>query len=393
MQKKRIDQLDALRGISLLGILLVNMLIFQYGILGKDQLIYFTDSNTDIWTRNLIYILIEGSFLPIFTFLLGYSLVLYRRSSNTIRPSKIILKRSIGLLLIGFLHFLFIWEGDILFSYGLTTLFLLMFIKRKPHTILIWALIFLGTISLFSYGSYNQSALDPNKISSYILNTEEVYSNGHYSEILQHRLESEALTKVLGLDIEGMGTFILILTTLVSPFTLLPMALLGIYAAKMKFYKINPRYYYIGILLIPIGIVMKLLYLQYPNNDLYGMTFTLGSNFLGIGYISLLFSIYPYLKLINPYLIATGRLSLSNYIAYSIIFTFIFYGYGLGLFGKIGVLNGVIITFVVYVFLAILSKLYLKKWDNGPMEILLKKFINIGEKRKFESELSTKTSS
>ncbi|MGR6019688.1 hypothetical protein ACT7CU_19925 [Bacillus paranthracis] len=65
MQKERIRIIDALRGFSLLGILLANVVIYSYGVLDtpNDQV------------KKFIKILTEGSFMPIFTFLFGYSLI------------------------------------------------------------------------------------------------------------------------------------------------------------------------------------------------------------------------------------------------------------------------------------------------------------------------------
>ena len=61
--KRKIRIIDALRGFSLLGILLANVVIYSYGVL---------DTPND--QKKFIKILTEGSFMPIFTFLFGYSL-------------------------------------------------------------------------------------------------------------------------------------------------------------------------------------------------------------------------------------------------------------------------------------------------------------------------------
>lgn len=51
-------------------------------------------------------------------------------------------------------------------------------IKGDPRTILTGAILLLGFISLLIYGFYNQSAIDLDNISSFILDTEDVYSSG-----------------------------------------------------------------------------------------------------------------------------------------------------------------------------------------------------------------------
>ncbi|MNW13225.1 hypothetical protein D3C71_2111180 [compost metagenome] len=54
------------------------------------------------------------------------------------------------------------------------------------------------------------------------------------------------------------------------------------------------------------------------------------------------------------------------------ICTTIFYGYGLGLFGRAGVLGGFGIVLVVYAVQLLLSPYYLTFFRNGPVEQLLR---------------------
>jgi uncharacterized protein len=49
MNENRISLIDALRGFSLFGILLANLLIFQYGIYGKDALDYYSVNGIHLW--------------------------------------------------------------------------------------------------------------------------------------------------------------------------------------------------------------------------------------------------------------------------------------------------------------------------------------------------------
>lgn len=69
---------------------------------------------------------------------------------------------------------------------------------------------------------------------------------------------------------------------------------------------------------------------------------------------------------------AVGRLSLTNYLMQSVICTTIFYGYGLGLFGRAGVIIGAVIALAVYGTQLWFSPLYLKKFSSGPVEYLLR---------------------
>jgi uncharacterized protein len=67
---------------------------------------------------------------------------------------------------------------------------------------------------------------------------------------------------------------------------------------------------------------------------------------------------------------AAGRMALSNYLAQSIIFGFIFYGYGLGLFGKLDPTSASILGFGLYIFQLWFSVWWLKRYRFGPFEWL-----------------------
>jgi uncharacterized protein len=67
---------------------------------------------------------------------------------------------------------------------------------------------------------------------------------------------------------------------------------------------------------------------------------------------------------------AAGRMALSNYLMQSLVCTFIFYGYGLGLFGQIGAAAGLLLTIVIYAIQLPLSVWWLRRFRFGPAEWL-----------------------
>lgn len=71
--KKRIKAVDALRGFSLIGILIVNMLYFQF-----DDITLEAIQPTAWWDQMAFYftkIFVEGSFILIFDFLFSYGIM------------------------------------------------------------------------------------------------------------------------------------------------------------------------------------------------------------------------------------------------------------------------------------------------------------------------------
>jgi uncharacterized protein len=63
-----------------------------------------------------------------------------------------------------------------------------------------------------------------------------------------------------------------------------------------------------------------------------------------------------------------GRMALTNYLTQSVILGYIFYGYGLGLFGRLGLGEAISIGICVYVAQAAFSARWLKRYAFGPAE-------------------------
>ena len=65
-----------------------------------------------------------------------------------------------------------------------------------------------------------------------------------------------------------------------------------------------------------------------------------------------------------------GRMAFTNYLAQSLIFGWIFYGYGLGLFGRLGVTSALAIGVAVYIGQVFFSAWWLRRYRYGPVEWL-----------------------
>lgn len=363
----RIDTIDGIRGWSLFGILLANLLIFQYGIFGKDEIDYFNLSTTSSVFYYFTKIFIEGAFMPIFTFLFGYSLILMKQSLERkhLRVKWHLTRRSLILIGFGFLHSTILWEGDILLAYGIMGICLLPFVNRKPKTLLIWAILLVTLIAAESFITAEEdfSLTSDSQMQPYLDKTLAVYSSGTYSEIKDHRLNEDPL------NMESGKTLLLFLFL---PFVLSPMFLFGMYAANRK-WLIDPikekRAYILGTaLLVPVGLFFKSTPYLFEHLNLE----TVGGIVLPIGYICLFALAYTkYANLLTVFE-NVGKLSLTNYILQTVICTFIFYGYGLGLFAKIGLGAGILFGVIIYTVQVLLSTLYLKFFKQGPLEKILR---------------------
>src|SRR5262249_36504148 len=65
---------------------------------------------------------------------------------------------------------------------------------------------------------------------------------------------------------------------------------------------------------------------------------------------------------------AVGRMALTNYLMQSVLCGFVFYGYGLGLFGQMGAAAGLLVVFGVWLLGLAWSPIWLKCFQLGPVE-------------------------
>ncbi|MFM7839444.1 MAG: DUF418 domain-containing protein, partial [Chitinophagaceae bacterium] len=132
LQKERIDILDVLRGLALLGVMIDNLFLLSgWG--------YATDPQHQLlptWPGDGILILLEqifinGKFYSLFSLLfgIGFSIILTRNEQRGTDPLKVFYRRLLVLALFGTAHMLLLWEGDILLLYALLGLLLPLFRK------------------------------------------------------------------------------------------------------------------------------------------------------------------------------------------------------------------------------------------------------------------------
>ena len=145
-EPERIISLDLIRGVAVLGILLMNAVSFKFGS-GHYYNLSAGGSETWLdWTVGIFgEVFIDQKFMGLFSMLFGAGMILFidRASARGRRAVLLNLWRNALLLLIGVFHFL-LWDGDVLMAYALSSVFLLA-LRKLPN----WALISLG-IAVFT---------------------------------------------------------------------------------------------------------------------------------------------------------------------------------------------------------------------------------------------------
>lgn len=370
MAKQRIFSIDALRGFSLLGILLMNILTFAYPYQIINPFEFFQHQDGAWFKISSLFII--ASFYPIFAFLFGYGLsIMYQNSLDKgLNYYPMITRRLLFLLLLGIIHGVFIFYGDILSTYALLGLIAIIFVRLKPQFTLVALSIGIGIFVLL-YLLPMILLKDVTQIESFV-GLQEL-------ERVNNILSSADYVSIIGFNLKYFGMNIAN-AILVGPFSILPIMLFGIYAHQINWFnKIKQHknlYMVIGVVVLILGLAIKMIQIVLEGS----VTSQLMSQMIGGPIVALSYIMFFVIlcedqtarKILTP-LQSIGKLSLTTYIMQSIICIFIFYGVGFNFYGKLPVLNIYIIGIVIYFVQLILSYLYLMKFKQGPLEKLWRK--------------------
>ncbi|MFI3131408.1 DUF418 domain-containing protein [Mammaliicoccus sciuri] len=370
MAKQRIFSIDALRGFSLLGILLMNILTFAYPYQIINPFEFFQHQDGAWFKISSLFII--ASFYPIFAFLFGFGLsIMYQNSLDKgLNYYPMITRRLLFLLLLGIIHGVFIFYGDILSTYALLGLIAIIFVRLKPQYTLVALSIGIGIFVLL-YLLPMILLKDVTQIESFV-GLQEL-------ERVNNILSSADYVSIIGFNLKYFGMNIAN-AILVGPFSILPIMLFGIYAHQINWFnKIKQHknlYMVIGVVVLILGLAIKMIQIVLEGS----VTSQLMSQMIGGPIVALSYIMFFVIlcedqtvrKILTP-LQSIGKLSLTTYISQSIICIIIFYGVGLNYYGKLPVLTIYIIGIVIYCVQLILSYLYLLKFKQGPLEKLWRK--------------------
>ncbi len=383
----RIISLDVLRGVAVLGILIMNIQSFSMpGAAYINPTVYgdLTGLNKGIWIGS--HVLANGKFMAIFSILFGAGLVLF--ISNVEAKGKngaaLHYRRMGGLLLFGLMHSYLLWTGDILVAYSLCGMLIYPLRKLQPVKML-WMSIVLFMIPVFIH-VFAALSLPywPERI------VELANSSWKPGEqAIQHSLEVTRAGWLEQISHRAPASFsIQTRHFLIQPFwRITAMILLGMALFKWEVLSAaRSRGFYLRMTLIGLlsGLFITILGVVLDFRTQWSMEFSrligsrlnyVGSLGMAIGYIGLIMLICQsakfktFKKLFAP----VGRMAFSSYILMTIVATFIFNGHGLGLFGKVERTGQMGIVLAIWIMILMLSNLWLRHRRYGPLEALWRK--------------------
>ncbi|MCK4314415.1 MAG: DUF418 domain-containing protein [Anaerolineae bacterium] len=373
--KERIEVIDILRGVSILGVVLMNMGAYAGYHTPLPEM--GTINHLVMW---LLKFLVQAKFYTLLSFLFGWGMAVQmaRAASRGTRFVPFYVRRLLALLLIGLVHAILIWDGDILVTYALLGFPLLLFRKRSDRTLLVAAVLCILIPVLISTPGPAASLREAharateNYLQAMLAGrSANVLAEGSYLEATLHRLKSLRF---------GYSQFIYWATHVFGMF------LLGLYAGRRRIFQNIPAHLPLfrkvmwwGLI---VGLACNLVFVSVAASpdrvpsSYYELATrgarTIGGPALCLFYISaivLLIQKRTWYERLYPFA-AVGRMAMSNYLSQSVVCTLIFYGYGLGIYGHLGPAITLILSLVIYRLQISLSDWWLDRYRFGPAEWL-----------------------
>jgi uncharacterized protein len=379
---ERLQVVDVLRGVAIFGILLVNMELFGTPIYLAGQAFRLWPGWADRAADWLIRFAAEGKFYTMFSFLFGFGLAVQmeRTAARGARFVPLYVRRLLVLWLIGAAHALLLWIGDILVTYAMLGFVLLWFRHRRLRTVLATAgaclllavLINAGPAALALSGDRLAAAADaPGSADAatelLAQQATRAYTQGDLAEIVRQRVR----------DLRFLYSYEVFLV-----FSVLAMFLLGLYAGRRGVFHDVPGHRRLIRRALwwggGIGLAGNVAFAVAATRGgaladlIHALGFEIGAPALSLAYmaaLTLLIERAHWRARLAP-LAAVGRTALSNYLLQSLICTTIFYGYGLGWFGRVGPAAGGALAIAIYALQVPLSVWWLRHFRFGPVEWL-----------------------
>jgi uncharacterized protein len=393
--RDRILTLDIVRGVAVMGILVMNIAAFALPYPAyANPAAYGGDSGANLVSWLFNFILFDGKMRGLFSILFGAStlLVIERATASGGEGGKAHYARMVVLLGFGLVHFYFIWFGDVLALYAISGMLLYLFRNKSPRSLVRWAVGFLS-LSFIYFGAIGLTGLvagtdliDRRTSTEFMearrtMETEvgasspkieqdlKLYKSG-YAPIVESRLIGrtfEPFMSFLGLGLETLGLMFIgmalfksgmltgqwevaryrkwaIRTALIA---LPPLAYLAWWQASANFDAVR--------------VFLAFLALSMPFDVL-----------LAVGWAAAIIwwvKVAP-MPALKDRVAAAGRMAFTNYLLTSIVMTSIFYGYGGDLFGEVGRASLWLFVIGTWVLMLLWSKPWLDRFHYGPFEWL-----------------------
>ncbi|MBI5940971.1 MAG: DUF418 domain-containing protein [Caulobacterales bacterium] len=397
---ERFQSIDAVRGFAVLGILLMNIVgmgLPTFAYVDPTYLGPLDGANFWVWAVN--FVITDGKMRALFTMLFGASMLLIadRAEGRTPGPAATHYRRVWWLFVIGMIHAYFLFFGDILVCYAIAGAIAFFFRKLPAKALIaVGALILIALLTKSLVEAEHIKALQaavaagvatPAQAAQWqdlqlFLNApdsmgqEEIaWMQGDFFSALKSRARAAMIVQLGYLPLDAIPEAV-------------GQMLVGAGLFRMGFFTLgwSSRAYAamiaVGYLIgapIMVWLCWSTVQADFePVQQHWFFALTAGPRpFIALAHASVLMLVIragAVKGLINR-LEAAGRMAFSNYLMTSIITTFVFCGFGLGLYGQLERYELYYVVLGVWAFILLWSKPWLARFHYGPFEWLWRSLV------------------
>ena len=408
----RIKSIDAIRGVALLGILMMNIPGFGINWDFWSRLLTGERTGADYYTFYTVFTFFEGTMRGLFSMLFGAGMVLFMQNKQDVPGgppvSEYYYRRLLWLILFGLFNaFILLWQGDILFFYGFLGMLLFPFRKLKPQWLIVLGLICMSFTMIKSQWDWNETRSkrkDYNEAMAAKKDSKELTpeQQGAIAQWQEMEKNQKPDTFWSNRNLRKMQAGYSTIFTYFIPrnaggeawylyhgaWDMLMMMFFGMGLYLFGFFsnRLRTSTYVMWLLIgygigIPIGLVIvDSAFFSAANYGEYvdamriphGVFAEFRRVLLTIGHASLVMLVFR--SQIVPWLMRglanVGQMAFTNYLMQSIICTWFFYGYGFGNYNKLYFHQLYYVVLAVWIFQLIFSSIWLRYFRFGPFEWL-----------------------
>jgi uncharacterized protein len=384
---ERIVTLDVIRGFALLGIFIMNMPFFNTSFFAGADGTHLWPAWWDRTAETARDVFFSGKFNSMFSmlFAIGFTIQLGRLEQRDPANAKsIYLRRIFWLFVFGVIHATVFWTGDVLHIYALFGLALLA-MRRAPDKLL-WTLFIACLVYPAAIGAYRLATTTPEEVQQLIATAQAweatnnaAYGDGsflaamreHLGEMIFVYTDPRAFLGILGFYIQIFST-----------------VMIGLMLGRRNFFQNSAAHLAlvrrVQWWMLAVGVLTGAVFGYYiatvedparptPFGVVAGVSYSFCRIAIMAFYVAAIIRAVHndvWRRRLAP-MATAGRLPLTNYLMQTLIATFIFYGWGLGFWGKVGPAVDLVLAVGMFFLVQVpLSRLWLQRFDMGPMEYL-----------------------
>ncbi|MEM7780256.1 MAG: DUF418 domain-containing protein [Pseudomonadota bacterium] len=383
----RILELDALRGLAVVGIVWMNVYVFALPFQAYvNPSVWGWETPIDRWVWTASFVFVEDKFRTLFAILFGAGcLILVERAEaeGDSRVWRAHFARMAVLFMIGIAHSVLLASNDVLRAYAVAGLAIPVLASLSHRALFAIAIglvvvhvgggmVAFGTALIDFYAGRTGSAI--------FLSAQRQFGGDPGALEYAIRLGQEGFGERVLRRIDGIPSQLRLLAASI-PINLAAMALgmalwkCGLLKGEWRTFQLQRLAAICAVLAIPalLGLSFWTVSSEFASPVAALSALILSTPFdtlLGLSYAALAMAFFGPGGAVSERLAKIGRLSLTNYLMTSLVLAAIFASWGMGLFGQVSRAEAFTLGFVPTILMALWSPWWLARLGQGPAERL-----------------------